>query len=131
MIKIELYEDEFILNKSDLKINKYPELNSIDCKMRITIEDKIFYDDWICPLEFYYQFKSWYVDVKMGKLRDFAHETIETDNNPIILFTFDREKNQCTFGGTFTEYCDVKTYTTQDILELFERFEIQLKAHIK
>src|SRR5690554_2692847 len=120
MIKIELYDDDFTIFKFDLDAKTYPILNSIDCKMRIIVENKIFYDDWICPLELYYQFKLWFEDVKKGNLKDFSHETIETDDNPIILFSFDKEVLQWTIDGTFKKYYEEKTFITIELLSLFE-----------
>ena len=50
MIKINLKGD-FRIKQEDLFNYSLEKLLSIDCWMIIKINDKIFYSDWICPLE--------------------------------------------------------------------------------
>lgn len=58
MIEVILYDD-FIINYKDLKSSSLAVQLSVDCHMKITVNKKTFYDDWICPIELYFQYCEW------------------------------------------------------------------------
>ena len=131
MVQLELYNDAFTLESDDLIIEKYPKLFWVECKMKIVIDNQIFYDDWINPLELYFQYKNWYRKVCEKNLTSFYYNTIDHNKNPIIALIFDYKENRWSFDGTFKNYYEKKTFTTKEVLDLFEQFETQLLTHIK
>ena len=58
MIEVILYDD-FVINYKDLKSSSLAVQLSVDCHMKITVNKKTFYDDWICPIELYFQYCEW------------------------------------------------------------------------
>ena len=57
--------------------------------MKITINDKIFYNDWICPIEFYYQYCKWKNNCKEAyEYSDFEYVTEDNGVNPILKFQY-------------------------------------------
>lgn len=85
MIKINLKGD-FRIKQEDLFNYSLEKLLSIDCWMIIKINDKIFYSDWICPLEFFAQYKKWKEEKGLNLKKSFQYVTTDNSENPILSF---------------------------------------------
>ena len=58
MITVQLC-GEFDFSHKDLSIRNYEKSITTDCWMKFHINEDLFFDDWICPLEMYYQYLDW------------------------------------------------------------------------
>lgn len=97
-----------------------------DCFMNIKVGDKLFYDDYICPLEMRYAYLEWCKNYAF--CRDFIYNTEDDSNNPILMF------KSCCEGwkiiSTHSEYdCD-EIFDYDDISGFFMQFENQLKKFL-
>lgn len=138
MIRLKLYEDLFVLDKNDLDIYKEPmdanlmiKLLSVDCKMKLRIDKKLYVDDWVCPLELYYQFKKWEENIYLNRFIDFEYNSMETDNNPVFCFIYDKKADNWKIDGRFKNYNENETFETEDLIQLILALKNQLINHIK
>ena len=125
MIKVQLSGD-FKFKEKDLKKRNY-ELSIItDCWATITINDELFFEDWICPLELYFQHLDWKEDFNNGLIRDFEYISDDNGENPILSFNKINDK-WFTYSVLTQKRSDF--LTINEVLDFFESFEVQLLKH--
>lgn len=125
MIKVQL-SGEFEFNEKDLKNRNY-ELSIItDCWVTIIINDEVFFDDWICPLEIYFQYLDWKEDFDNGLIRDFEYTSDDNGVNPILCFN---KINDKWFAYSALTQKNSDFLTVNGVLDFFESFEVQLLKH--
>ena len=136
MIRIELYGDDFRLHANDFKIYQKKlnsdimlKLLSVDCKMKFFVDNNMFFNDWICPLEFYYQLRHWYNKILDGEFIDFHYNTMESSENPIISLVFDSNNQTWKLDGTFKLYDEKKLFVLKDLGDFYHEFYEQLLKH--
>lgn len=125
MIKVQLSGD-FKFKEKDLKKRNY-ELSIItDCWATITINDELFFEDWICPLELYFQHLDWKEDFNNGLIRDFEYISDDNGENPILSFN---KINDKWFAYSVLTQKRSDFLTINEVLDFFESFEVQLLKH--
>ena len=125
MIKVQL-SGEFQFNEKDLNTRNYALSIMTDCWITININGEVFLDDWICPLELYFQYFDWKQDLDNGLIKDFEYVSDDNGKNPILSFN--------KVGDKWTTYSVLTKKTSEfitesDILQFFESFEMQLLKH--
>lgn len=105
-------------------------LLSIDCKMKIYIDKNLFFDDWICPLELYYQLKKWEMKIKDNVMNDFNYNSMETSYNPVISFNYNIETQKWKIDGEYKLYEEVREFDIEELLLIFTDLESELRSHI-
>jgi hypothetical protein len=83
MLDIKLIGD-FKYNKLDISNRNYIESLSIDCIMKIMVDNRIIYDDWVCPLELYFQLVKWNNSNINGHYNSFYYISDDNGVNPIF-----------------------------------------------
>ena len=127
MIKVQL-SGEFEFKDQDLKSKNY-ELSIItDCWVSIVINDELFFEDWICPLELYFQYIDWKKDYDSGLIRDFEYTSDDNGENPIL--SFNKIDDKWIAYSVLTKK-NSGCITKNEILDFFESFEFQLLKHKK
>ncbi len=130
MLNVILYDD-FVIDYNDLKSSLLETQLSVDCHMKITINEKIFYNDWICPIEFYYQYCKWKNNCKESNdYSDFEYVTEDNGVNPILKFQY-IGNNNWRIDSCYKEYDEANIFTTEQIKFFFDQYEIQLFEHVK
>lgn len=125
MIKVQL-SGEFEFLNNDLKKRNYEKSITTDCWMKIVINDELFFDDWVCPLELYFQYLDWKKDFDNELIRNFEYISDDNGENPILSFRAIGDK-WVAFSELTKKTSDF--ITLNDILEFFESFEVQLLRH--
>lgn len=128
MIKIE-FLDEFIIKEKDIKNNSLETLLSIDCRLKIIVDENLYYEDWVCPLEMYYHYRIWKNKCKPNNFIDFKYITEDNNLNPILEFTY-VNKNAWKIDSCFKKYNEEKRITTEDVINFFSNYEKLLYKHI-
>lgn len=128
MINVEIFDD-FILKEKDLESNSLEVLLSVDCHMKITIASRIFYEDWICPIELYYHYKIWINKLQLNQLSEFVYITEDNSINPILAFYY-IDDNKWIIDSCYKKYDEQKIFTKKEVLDFFEQFEKLLFLHV-
>ena len=128
MIEVILYDD-FVINYKDLKSSSLAVQLSVDCHMKITVNKKTFYDDWICPIELYFQYCEWRNKCKkMHNYCDFNYITEDNSENPILKFQY-ISNNSWLIDSCYKEYNEAVLISTEQVNNFFEQYEIQILNH--
>lgn len=127
MIKMQL-SGEFVFSNEDLQRKNYSKSITTDCWMKLVINDELFFNDWICPLELYFQYLDWKEDYKNGLIRDFEYISDDNGDNPILSFNKIGDK-WIAFSALTQKNSGF--ITKNGILDFFEAFEVQLLKHKK
>lgn len=125
MIKVQLSGD-FEFKEKDLKKRNYELSITTDCWATITVNDELFFEDWICPLELYFQYLDWKEDFNNGLIRDFEYISDDNGENPILSFNKINDK-WFTYSVLTQKRSDF--LTINEVLDFFESFEVQLLKH--
>ena len=125
MIKVQL-SGEFQFNEKDLNTRNYALSIMTDCWITININGEVFLDDWICPLELYFQYFDWKQDLDNGLIKDFEYVSDDNGKNPIL--SFNKVGDKWTTYSVLTQKTS-EFITESDILQFFESFEMQLLKH--
>ena len=125
MIKVQLSGD-FEFKEKDLKKRNYELSITTDCWATITINDELFFEDWICPLELYFQYLDWKEDFNNGLIRDFEYISDDNGENPILSFN---KINDKWFAYSVLTQKRSGFLTINEVLDFFESFEVQLLKH--
>lgn len=125
MIKLQLI-GEFVFSNKDLQKRNYSKSIMTDCWMKLVINDDLFFDDWICPLELYFQYLDWKEDYKNGVIRNFEYISDDNGNNPILCF---KEIDNRWIAYSVLTNRSSNYITFQDVLYFFELFTLQLMQH--
>ena len=125
MIKLQLI-GEFVFSKKDLQKRNYSKSIMTDCWMKLVINDDLFFDDWICPLELYFQYLDWKEDYKNGVMRNFEYISDDNGNNPILSF---KEIDNRWIAYSVLTNRSSNYITFQDVLYFFDLFTLQLMQH--
>ena len=125
MIKAQL-NGKFEFNEKDLNTRNYELSIVTDCWITISINGEVFLDDWICPLELYFQYLDWKRDFDNGLIKDFEYNSDDNGENPILSFN--------KVGDKWTAYSVLTQKTSgfiteNEILHFFKSFEMQLLKH--
>ena len=126
MIKVRLNGDFYFTN-SDLVEKNYAKAIMTDCWMTIEIGDERCFDDWVCPLELYFQYLDWKKDYLKGNIHDFNYISDDNAENPILSFKFS-DDNWEIFSCLYKTNQKIETI---DVLGFFDSFETQLLKHKK
>ena len=125
------YDDNFRISKNDLIISESIEKQlSIDCKLKIIINGRIFYDDWIYPLELYYEYLKWNESFQKGEHTNFQYNTVDNYENPLFEFLFDEDIKQWKIDGKFKNYEEKSYFSDEEIVNFFEQFIQLISTHI-
>lgn len=130
MIKIKL-EGDFQIKQTDLNEHSLEKLLGIDCWMIIKISDKIFYNDWICPLEFFEQYKKWKDENGLNKKIFFQYRSEDNSENPILAFVWSPSKKVWFIDSCLKNYNEISEFSDKDLYCFFKQFEDELYSHIK
>lgn len=128
MLRVQLI-GEFKFSNEDLIKRDYKKSIMTDCWMQIIINDVLLFDDWICPLEFYFQYLIWKQNVDDGKIYDFEYISDDNGTNPILSFR--RVDNTWSIFSCLSKEKTNCSVSTDELLELFKLFEAQLLKHRK
>lgn len=120
---------EFDFTREELMSRDYAKSIMTDCWMVIEIDEKKYFDDWICPLECYFQLTDWKKGVLSGTIIDFHYISDDNDENPIFSFIF--SSGLWKIESIFSQYNENNLFNTDCILDFLESFEKQLLEHIK
>ena len=129
MIKINLKGD-FRIKQEDLFDYSLEKLLSIDCWMIIKINDKIFYSDWICPLEFFAQYKKWKEEKGLNLKKSFQYVTTDNSENPILSFFWSPAKKSWYIDSCLKKYIDASAFSDEDLYCFFKQFENEIETHV-
>ena len=99
-----------------------------DCWATIIVNDEVFFEDWICPLELYFQYLDWKKDFDNGLIRDFEYISDDNEVNPILSFKV--IDNKWVAYSALTKRTS-SVISINEILDFFESFEVQLLKHKK
>ena len=127
MIKMQL-SGEFVFSNEDLQRKNYSKSITTDCWMKLVINDELFFNDWICPLELYFQYLDWKEDYKNGLIRDFEYISDDNGDNPILSFNKIGDK-WIAFSALTQKNSGF--ITKNEIMDFFESFEVQLLKYKK
>lgn len=127
MIKMQL-SGEFVFSNEDLQRKNYSKSITTDCWMKLVINDELFFNDWICPLELYFQYLDWKKDYKNGLIRDFEYISDDNGDNPILSFNKIGDK-WIAFSALTQKNSGF--ITKNEIMDFFESFEVQLLKYKK
>ena len=127
MIKVKL-SGEFEFSNNDLVRKNYEKSIMTDCWMQIIINDDLFFDDWVCPLELYFQYLDWKKDFDNKVIRNFEYISDDNSKNPILGFYATGNKWKA-FSALTQKYSQF--ITTNDVVEFFESFVVQLLKYMK
>lgn len=127
MIKV-LLSGEFEFKDKDLKNRNYELSIMTDCWATITVNDEVFFEDWICPLELYFQYLDWKKDFDNGLIRDFEYISDDNGENPIL--SFNKIDDKWIAFSVLTQK-NSGFITKNGILDFFKSFEVQLLKHKK
>ncbi len=127
MVEVQLIGKFEIENKHLVKRN-YEVSITTDCWMDTFINDEKFFSDWICPLEFFYQYLDWEKDFNNGLIHDFEYISDDNGENPI--FAFKHINNRwLTYSALTKKSSDF--ISINEILDFFKSFEEQIFKHVK
>ena len=129
MIKINLKGD-FRIKQEDLFDYSLEKLLSIDCWMIIKINDKIFYNDWICPLEFFAQYKKWKEVKGLNLKKSFQYVTTDNSENPILSFFWSPAKKSWYIDSCLKKYIDSSAFSDEDLYCFFKQFKNEIETHV-
>lgn len=87
MINIKLI-GEFKFNKLDVLNRNYIKALTVDCIMSVSIDNKLVYKDWICPLELYFQLLEWNNRIISKYNTSFHYFSDDNGVNPIFRLNF-------------------------------------------
>lgn len=130
MIKIKL-KGNFSLREEDCFNCSTEKLLSIDCWMTIEINDKILYDDWVCPLEFYSQLKNWIKEKGLMLKKSFNYISDDNSENPILAFVWSADKGCWIINSCLKKCTEVNTFSDIELYDFFNQFENAIYMHIK
>ncbi|XMB72150.1 hypothetical protein RJI07_08580 [Mycoplasmatota bacterium WC30] len=126
-----LYNMNFEIKREELNDERLQILLKYDCMMKITIDDSVIYDDWVCPLEMLKVIRSWEHKIKENDFVDFIYNSEDNDNNPIISFRYNALTSKWHFRSCFDKKKLIKGFTLIDIHLLFVDFKNQIYEHVK
>lgn len=128
MVNVQLI-GEFEFSKEELLSKNYAKALMTDCLMEFKLNDESLYDDWVCPLELYFQYLHWKSDLIDNKIFDFNYNSDDNGVNPIFSFKL-KEKKWIFVSGLTTPklYYEISFI---EILEFFDLFEKELLKHQK
>lgn len=98
------------------------------CIMDININDKLYFSEGICPLEFRYQFIVWLNKIHNTCLQDFKYITEDDICNPVIEFK--RLQNGWNILSRFRKYDCNSEFSTEEIKEFLNQFNSELNKFI-
>lgn len=125
MITVQLC-GEFDFSHKDLSIRNYEKSITTDCWMKFHINEDLFFDDWICPLEMYYQYLDWKKNYDNGLVQSFEYTSDDNGENPILSF---RQINNMWIAYSVLTKRNSDFITLHDVLNFFELFSSQLMQH--
>ena len=98
---------------------KYPDLTQYEVEFMIIVEGRIFFEEPNFPLlEFLKSINVW---KNSNEEKTFNYVSIETDDNPLISFMY--EKDKWIIQSPWQQFkCDTE-FTRQQLIEAIERFE--------
>lgn len=96
------------------------------CIMEIKINDKIFFCEGICPLEFRFQFNSWFN--KAFDKQSFYYISEDDSNNPVLEFNYSNGKWKV--YSIFQKFDCGDDFLIEDIITFFNQFNNELKKLI-
>lgn len=128
MFEVMLTED-FEFSYQDVARRDYAKSLMTDCLLKFAVNGELIYDDWICPLELYFQYLDWKKDLQNNNICDFYYISDDSAVNPI--FSFILFENEWIFCNRLTNKKANYKFTLFEVLEFFNLFEIQLLKHQK
>lgn len=126
MICVQL-SGEFEFSHADVMKRDYYKALTTDCWMTISINEITFYDDWVCPLEFYFQYLKWKEEFLTGNIQSFHYISDDNAINPILSFCL--IDNKWVISSCLSDNHVYQEFLTEDILNFFDSFESLLFEH--
>lgn len=129
MFEIKL-EGDFQIKQADLYEHSLDKLLSVDCWMIIKIKNNVFYNDWVCPLEFFAQYKKWKDENGLNAKITFEYNTEDNSDNPILTFVWSESKKLWFIDSCFKKYTHNTGFSDENLNQFFKQFEDELNTHI-
>ena len=126
MINVQL-SGEFAFSNTDVMKRDYLKALATDCWMKISINGEVFYDDWVCPLELYFQYLRWKEHTLKNNMQSFHYVSDDNAANPILSFCY--MNDQWAISSCLVVNHVYQGLSTEDIFNFFNSFEEQLFAH--
>lgn len=126
MLIVQLSGD-FVFSDADVMNQDYIKALTTDCWMTISIMDNVLYNDWICPLELYFQYMNWKKEFLAGNVQSFHYISDDNTVNPILSFHL--IDDQWAISSCLTDNSFRDKLSTAEVLRFFESFETQLFKH--
>ena len=130
-ISLELYEskeEECKIKREYLNSTSLIDLLEFCCIMLIKINDTVYFEEGICPLEMRQVICNWELNIN-GKRNDFIYNTEDDSLNPILQFKSEGEKFHI---DSIHKKFDCKLlFDIADIQSLFSDFKRELARFIE
>ncbi len=126
MIKVKLIGD-FKFNKLDILNRDYIKALSVDCIMSVSIDNKPVYEDWICPLELYFQLLEW-DNIIINKCHtSFYYFSDDNGSNPIFSIEF-CDSDKWIFKNHLAN--NVCYLSDDDVKKFYLEYKYQFQLHV-
>lgn len=129
-ITLKLYEskeEECKIKSEYLNSTSLLDLLEFSCIMLIKINDRVYFEEGICPLEMRYSICNWEQNFN-GKYNDFIYNTEDDSLNPILQFKFDGKKFH--IDSVHKKFDCNSLFDITDIQSLFNDFKKELAKFI-
>lgn len=125
MINIKLI-GEFKFNKLDVLNRNYIKALTVDCIMSVSIDNKLVYEDWICPLELYFQLLEWNNRIISKYNTSFHYFSDDNGVNPIFSIEF-CGNNKWIFKNNLTN--NEFNISSDDVKNFYLEYRHQILLH--
>lgn len=125
MINIKLI-GEFKFNKLDVLNRNYIKALTVDCIMSVSIDNKLVYEDWICPLELYFQLLEWNNRIISKYNTSFHYFSDDNGVNTIFSIEF-CGNNKWIFKNNLTN--NEFNISSDDVKNFYLEYKYQILLH--
>lgn len=102
---------------------KYPELLEYEVSFRILIDEELFFEEPDFPLfEFLYAVEDW----KQKECCSFQYTSIETEDNPLVRFTYEEDGLFTVFSTWQLFECETK-FTKEQLVNAVDALEKRIQ----